>query len=48
MSVPPPAAALAAPEQLFGRVLIVDDELPNRAYLRKILAARGVQPSEEE
>ncbi len=45
MNVAPPAATpdLAAPEQLFGRVLIVDDELPNRAYLKKILTARGCE-----
>lgn len=45
MNAPPPAAApdLAAPEQLFGRVLVVDDELPNRAYLKKILTAHGCE-----
>ena len=45
MNAPPPAAApdLAAPEQLFGRVLVVDDELPNRAYLKKILTTRGCE-----
>ena len=31
------------PEPLEGRVLIVDDELPNRAYLKKILIARGCE-----
>ena len=34
---------VAATEPLFGRVLIVDDELPNRAYLKKILTARGCE-----
>jgi len=35
--VVPPTGA----EALGGSVLIVDDELPNRAYLKKILTARG-------
>jgi sigma-B regulation protein RsbU (phosphoserine phosphatase) len=34
-------AATTLPEPLGGTVLVVDDELPNRAYLKKILAARG-------
>ena len=30
-------------QQLSGRVLVVDDELPNRLYLRKLLEARGCE-----
>ncbi len=30
-------------EDLSGRVLVVDDELPNRLYLRKLLEARGCE-----
>ncbi len=30
-------------QSLSGRVLIVDDELPNRLYLRKLLEARGCE-----
>lgn len=30
-------------QQLTGRVLVVDDELPNRLYLRKLLEARGCE-----
>jgi sigma-B regulation protein RsbU (phosphoserine phosphatase) len=45
MNTPLPATApdLLTPEPLFGRVLVVDDELPNRAYLKKILTARGCE-----
>ena len=28
-------------QTLSGRVLVVDDELPNRLYLRKLLETRG-------
>ncbi len=40
---PDPFPSAAAPEPLGGCVLVVDDELPNRAYLRKILTARACQ-----
>ena len=30
-------------QSLSGRVLVVDDELPNRLYLRKLLEARGCE-----
>lgn len=30
-------------QKLSGRVLVVDDELPNRLYLRKLLEARGCE-----
>jgi sigma-B regulation protein RsbU (phosphoserine phosphatase) len=30
-------------QSLHGRVLVVDDELPNRLYLRKLLEARGCE-----
>ena len=44
MNTPPVASPdPGTPEQLFGRVLVVDDELPNRAYLKKILTARGCE-----
>ena len=33
-------------QSLTGRVLIVDDELPNRLYLRKLLEARGCEVSD--
>lgn len=36
-----PTSRLAQP--LTGRVLVVDDELPNRLYLRKLLEARGCE-----
>jgi len=36
-----PASAGAFSRELTGRVLVVDDELPNRLYLRKLLSARG-------
>ena len=36
-------ADAAMSERLSGRVLIVDDELPNRVYLRKILTVRGCE-----
>ncbi len=31
------------PEQVGGRVLVVDDELPNRAYLKRLLVQRGCE-----
>lgn len=47
MNTPEPAAAAglatAMPEPLGGRILVVDDELPNRAYLKKILTTRGCE-----
>ncbi|MDZ8117138.1 response regulator [Pontiella sp. NLcol2] len=39
-----PTSRLA--QQLSGRVLVVDDELPNRLYLRKLLEARGCEVSD--
>lgn len=36
-----PKGTGTAPELLMGKVLVVDDELPNRAYLRKLLEKRG-------
>lgn len=33
-------------QSLTGRVLVVDDELPNRLYLRKLLEARGCEVSD--
>ncbi len=37
------ATSLVASDRLVGRVLVVDDELPNREYLRKLLTGRGCQ-----
>ena len=34
------------PEALHGRVLIADDDLPNRAVLRKLLTQRGCEVME--
>ncbi len=38
-----PAAVVRRDETLSGRVLVVDDELINRTYLRKLLLARGCE-----
>jgi sigma-B regulation protein RsbU (phosphoserine phosphatase) len=35
-------------QNLSGRVLVVDDELPNRLYLRKLLEARGCEVFDAE
>jgi len=43
-----PADLVNPPEPLGGRVLVVDDELPNRAYLKKILVARGCEVLEAQ
>jgi sigma-B regulation protein RsbU (phosphoserine phosphatase) len=39
----PDAATSRLYQSLSGRVLVVDDELPNRLYLRKLLEARGCE-----
>ena len=38
---PPQAASDATPRKARGRVLVMDDETPNRAILRKLLSAQG-------
>jgi sigma-B regulation protein RsbU (phosphoserine phosphatase) len=35
-------------QMLHGRILVVDDELPNRLYLRKLLEARGCEVYDAE
>jgi len=40
------SAARPMEKVLIGRVLVVDDEFPNRAYLRKLLAERGCEVME--
>lgn len=41
-----PAPRSSADEALAGRVLVVDDQILNRVYLRKLLAARGCEVTE--
>lgn len=47
-AIPQGPLASRLSQTLTGRVLVVDDELPNRLYLRKLLEARGCEVYDTE